>query len=435
MAPERDEFNRNWLLLPDVVIPRRWLGTTCILDGEHGGSMLTRFATTLCVLTSILLVGLSVLPWLPPLPTYDLWRLRLASAELSTWGLAVACFCFVLVLVAMRRVKSKLLVVSLALLSFCIGFDAMPLFETWSAAKASNVELSLPRYFVGENPTAEEITDVEYTKGLRLDVYLPPGHNRQRAIPAILMIHGGGWNHGNKSDYAKCNRWLARNGYAVFDMDYRLAGPKAQFPTQEDDVATALHWLDDHAAEYGVDNRRIALMGRSAGSQLALLTAYDRAANSSAPDVKPVKAVIGLYGPTDLIWGYNNIAAPDVLNCRFLLENYLGGNPTAAKKTYESASPLLKVTPRCAPTLLIHGRRDHIVGLHHTLALREALDQCGVPAEVLELPTADHAFDFNFDGWNSQIEQEVLLRFLRKHLSATATATSLLPAERSAKAE
>lgn len=386
--------------------------------------MVAKYAPALCALTSTLLLWLSVLPWLPP-ATYDLWKLRLVSEECSTWCLVFAAFLFVIVLLAMRRAKSKLLWFSLCLLTFSIGFYSMPLVEVWAAAKTANVELSVPRYFVGENPAAETIKDVEYTKGLALDIYLPPGHNRDDSIPAILVIHGGGWNHGNKSDYDKCNRWLARNGYAVFDMDYRLAGPQTQFPTQEDDVDAALRWLDAHAAEYGADSKRLALMGRSAGAQLALLTAYDRSASSTARDGKPVKAVIGLYGPTDLIWGYNNIVDPDVINARFLLENYLGGTPATAKKAYETASPLLKVNARCAPTLLIHGRRDHIVGLHHTFALREALDQCGVPAQVLELPTADHAFDFNFNGWNSQIEQEVLLRFLRKHLPVTAAATSL----------
>ena len=120
-----------------------------------------------------------------------------------------------------------------------------------------------------------------------------------------------------------CDNFLAETGYTVFDIDYRLADASVHFPAQIDDVATAVNWIKAHSVELKVDPQRIALLGRSAGAQMALAAAY-RADLAGQP---LTKCVVSFYGPTDLAWDYANPVQPDVINARSVLSNYLGGCP------------------------------------------------------------------------------------------------------------
>lgn len=386
-----------------------------------------KLTKVLMIIAAAWLLLISLCPWFTP-PTYDLWKVRLVTREWGGWCLAIAALASLALMLSLLKARTHAQYVSLGLTLSSIAFFLLPLIDTCQKAQECSVPLSPGRYFGGHATTydARVERNVEFSPGLSLDIYRPQSRT-EAPIPAVLVIHGGGWNHGGKGDYEKFNRWLANNGYAAFDVDYRLAGPQVQFPAQADDVTAALRWIEDHANEYGVAPDRIAMLGRSAGAQLALLTAYKSANTVRAhdgtqpretPDHKyaPVRAVVAFYGPTDMVWGYNNIVDPDVINSRFLLENYLGGNPDTAKESYASASPINFVTPTCPATLLIHGKLDNIVALHHSDVLFEKLTKDSVPAEVLALPTGDHAFDVNFDGWNSQIEQAVVLRFLKERL-------------------
>ncbi len=105
---------------------------------------------------------------------------------------------------------------------------------------------------------------------LKLDAYLPLRHNRPTA--GVVLIHGGGWQNGDKSLYASFGATLARLGWAAFAVNYRLA-PRAHFPAGLSDVRHAVAWIRAHAARFGIDPRRIAALGDSAGGNLAALVA------------------------------------------------------------------------------------------------------------------------------------------------------------------
>src|SRR5262249_26300578 len=125
------------------------------------------------------------------------------------------------------------------------------------------------------------------------DVYRPDGYGPR---PAVLVIHGGSWRSGKRSEMAKFARGFANAGYVVYNVDYRLA-PEHRFPAQLDDVRAAFAWLHDHAHELAADPDRIAVMGYSAGAHLALLLGLAGvgdaprpragAAGRSAPDRTP----------------------------------------------------------------------------------------------------------------------------------------------------
>ncbi|GAC1534922.1 MAG: hypothetical protein NVS2B7_03540 [Herpetosiphon sp.] len=242
----------------------------------------------------------------------------------------------------------------------------------------------------------------------------------------MIVVHGGSWSGGTKGDLVTWNRWLASSGRVVFDIEYRLVDAQTRFPVPLADVKCAIGWVKQHAFTYNVDPNSIALLGRSAGGQLALLAAYSAAdpalpASCDAPDTT-VSAVISLYGPADLVWGYNHPAHPDIINGPRTLERYLGGTPTTAPEIYRLAAPIEHVSPSTPPTLLIHGGHDQLVGYVHATRLLGRLVAAGVEHRYLFLPWANHGFDYHFDGWHGQLAQSAIAQFLDDYLPVPVAA-------------
>lgn len=109
----------------------------------------------------------------------------------------------------------------------------------------------------------------------RLAVDLYQLQTRRSARPAVLMVHGGGWAAGDRSELRDLAHLAAREGMVVLSMDYRLTSQGAHWPAQAEDVATVLDWMRGHAGDLGIDGRRIALLGGSAGGHLAAWVARD----------------------------------------------------------------------------------------------------------------------------------------------------------------
>jgi acetyl esterase/lipase len=240
---------------------------------------------------------------------------------------------------------------------------------------------------------------------LTMDIYQP---QQSKVYPAVVVIYGGAWQRGSASDNAAWNRYLANQGYVVFAIAYRHA-PTHRFPTQLEDVQTALAFINDHATKYEADRDRIAIMGRSAGAQLAMLAAYQKP-NSANP--LPIRAVVNYYGPVNLTNGYNNPPKPDPLNVRSVLEDFLGGTPQTLPDLYRAASPSNYVAPNLPPTLLIYGKRDHIIESRYGKALFDRLKSAQNTAVFLEIPWAEHAFDAVFRGPSNQLALYYTERFL-----------------------
>lgn len=237
---------------------------------------------------------------------------------------------------------------------------------------------------------------------LRLD-FFPPQATAGPA-PLLLVVHGGSWQSGDSTQLAPLNSYLAGRGYAVAAINYRLA-PEHPFPAALEDVRAAVAFLEAQAGELGVDPTRVALLGRSAGGQLALLAAY-------TDDDPAIRGVVSLYAPTDMVYGYENPSNPLVIDSRGVLEAYLGGTPETARAAYAAASPLGFVGSATPPTLLIHGARDELVKLRQSERLAEALAAAGRPHLLLTLPWATHGADFNPSGPFGQLSTYAIEHFL-----------------------
>jgi acetyl esterase/lipase len=237
---------------------------------------------------------------------------------------------------------------------------------------------------------------------LSLDIYRP-GYVHE-PVPAVIVVHGGAWQHGDNTEFAGLNAYLASRDYVVAAINYRLA-PRWRFPAQRDDVFAAMAYVKTHAGDLNVDPSRLVLMGRSEGGQLALLAAY----TSGEPSIR---GVISIYAPTDLRYQYEHPSSSSAAPTRTVIESFVGGPPARAEQAYFDASPINFVTPATPPTLLIHGLRDPVISADQSGRLDERLQKAGVKHVFVRLPWATHACDTSLAGPCGQITTYSVERFL-----------------------
>lgn len=353
-------------------------------------------------------------------PTTLFWYVRIGVTE---WGYWLAP----LLLLPLLRPARRLFGWSLWLLSVCVLLAQLPLLQARQVARTLPAQLDAA--FGAGTPLRQARADSRSApfslrnlwrfgaqsqssyrrliyaqrddQPLSLDFYHADGVS---VAPLVVVIHGGSWQSGDSQQLPALNSYLAARGYAVASLTYRLA-PQHRFPAARDDVVAAIGYLTDHAAELGIDARRIVLLGRSAGAQLALLVGY------TTPN-PAIRGVISFYGPTDMIWGYDHPANPSVIDTRGILAAYLGGAPDALPEAYHAASPIDFVSETTPPTLLIHGGKDEMVFLDNSTRLVERLAAAHRPSFLLELPWASHACDANILGPSGQLSTYAVEHFV-----------------------
>lgn len=242
---------------------------------------------------------------------------------------------------------------------------------------------------------------------LPLDFYAPAPRPPSGA-PCLVVIHGGGWDGGDRAQLTGWNhRWAAR-GWAVAAVSYRLA-PRSIWPAQRDDVLAALAHLKTHAGRLGVDARRLVLLGRSAGGQLA--TAVGLGAGDPA-----IRGVVALYAPHDMVFAWSVSREDDALNSVNLMRQYFGGAPDTPERRarYESASGQAWARADAPPVLLLHGRLDTLAWHRHSLRLAARIREVGGRVEHHEFPWATHGFDFNPDGPGGQLTDGIVAGFVAR---------------------
>lgn len=362
------------------------------------------------------------------MPTSLLAVVRLFASEVTPWLLALAVVAAGLATTTLGSgALAPRLAIGAALMTIVLA--AIPLArvpgvirdadrqlrEAFGAdASAERPPLSLLTTLVGQRAPDVALTrDVPFNvtgSTLRLDRYLPPGEGANR--PALIVIHGGSWQAGDKGDSltsrSEWSRLFAGRGYVVYDVQYRLA-PSSHHPVPMNDVLCALAYVRTHAREDGVDPDRVVLLGRSAGAHLALLAAY-RAREAPCGPTAGVAGVIALYGPTDLLAAYAFPGDPDLIGGRSVLRDFIGGTPDDARDRFLDAMPRTWLAG-AVPTLLIHGEADPIVYPRHSEDLASRLRERGVPVVHLRLPWSGHGFDMISVGVGGQIALSTAERF------------------------
>ena len=228
---------------------------------------------------------------------------------------------------------------------------------------------------------AQTIMNVSYGNDAaqKMDLYLPAG--RTDTTKLIIMVHGGAWIEGDKSDFTPFVPVLQQRlaGYAVANINYRLATQTANhFPTQENDMKAAVDFLVSKAGEYGI-SQKFVILGASACAHMALLQAY------KYPNPK-IKAVVDFFGPSDMTMLYNNT---DPSN-QFIFAILMGGTPATNPTMYQQYSPSNFINAQTPPTIILHGEADDLVPLAQSTSLAAKLQTAGVVHQLVTYPGLGH---------------------------------------------
>ena len=230
--------------------------------------------------------------------------------------------------------------------------------------------------------------------------FLPADQKPGEKHPALVLIHGGGWTGGDPSVFYPAARYFASRGIPSFSIGYRLVGPETNDPSVADclsDCRAAIRYLRTHAAEYAIDPDKIAVLGDSAGGHLA-------ACLGTIPDPQVAD---GVSSAANLMIPCNPIVdmgpGEGKTNTWFRLIQKGGAmekkpTPASVVPTSEqitmakSISPLVFVSAKSAPSLIMHGLDDTIVTPEQSRQFAEKLKAAGVPVELVLIPGARHAF-------------------------------------------
>jgi acetyl esterase/lipase len=253
---------------------------------------------------------------------------------------------------------------------------------------------------------AKEITNESYGTNAEqvMDVYLPADRTTTDT-KSILLVHGGSWNSGDKSDFNEYIKTIKekRPGYALFNLNYRLAiDSSTVFPTQENDIRKAVEFISQKRQDYSVSDDFV-ILGISAGGHLALLQAYKYEAPVKA------KAVISFFGPTDLQKLYDSASNSLV---RAALTNVVGATPAENPGIYSESSPINFVTSHSPPTLLLQGGQDQLVPRYQAELLQARLVTFGVQNQYVFYPHEGHGW--TGDSLDDSFEK--ILQFLKDYV-------------------
>ncbi len=259
---------------------------------------------------------------------------------------------------------------------------------------------------------------------LELDLWLPP--RSDAPVPVVLFLHGGGWRLGSRqsADPALVGmrpgpfERVAQAGVAVASADYRLTG-EATWPAQLHDAKAAVRWLRGRADEIGIDPRRVAAWGESAGGHLAELLAFTADDPSLEGDVgvtgqrSDVAAVAAWYAPSDLA-GFSDDAGTDPMDPASREALLLGAPVPTVPAAAAQASPITHVSAAAPPVLLLHGRADRLVPAAQSERLRAALDAADLDVELHQYDGADHMWLGAPDAASDALDRTI--GFLRRVL-------------------
>ncbi|MEJ0101917.1 MAG: alpha/beta hydrolase [Bacteroidota bacterium] len=251
-----------------------------------------------------------------------------------------------------------------------------------------------------------------------LDIYLPPKSTGK--LPLVVWIHGGAWMLNDKySDmsYMKNTvRGFIDSGYALASIDYRYS-TEAVFPAQVQDCNQALEYLYQHAQEYNIDNKRIAVIGFSAGGHLASLIGLSN--NNSISQFYPaatkthftIKCVLDFYGPSDFVM---LAGSPDtsINNERNPISILLGALPLKRPDLAKQASPVTYIDKNDPPFFIVQGEKDESVPNTQSIILSSWLTLAGVKNELTIVANAPHYGEM----FDVEVIRKNLFRFLAVYL-------------------
>lgn len=266
--------------------------------------------------------------------------------------------------------------------------------------------------------TVQVKVDVAYLAANRkekADLYFPLDHNKTKPLPGIIVIHGGGFNDGDKARSRELNiaENLTLKGYVCMSINYKLRRMQGQvsWPQSVYDAKAAVRYLRQEAAALGVDPDRIGVIGCSAGCNLAMMLAttspadgFDAVKGEPYQDVSArVTCAVGFYGAVDLM-NYHDM-------------KMFAKTREEAPELYKKGSPITYLDAKDAPMLLVHGTADLTVPLSQSETYLKIAKEKGARCALEVIPDAPHTFDLQP---KQRDLRPLVTAFFDQHLKAPA---------------
>jgi acetyl esterase/lipase len=241
---------------------------------------------------------------------------------------------------------------------------------------------------------------------MTFDVYQPK--QAPNGAGVLFMVSGGWYSVWQPPEHA-LGRFapLLERGFTVFSVRHG-SSPKFTVPEAVDDVRRSVRYIRQQAERFDIDPERLGVFGGSAGGHLSLM--LGTTGDDGDPEAKDevlqvgnrVAAVVAYFPPTDLRPWVN----PE--------SEYYKNFPALRFEADKSAdcSPLLHVTDRAAPTLLVHGDQDKLVPIDHSEKILAVFQEKQVPSELMVIKGAAHGFP----GEDGRRASEALVNWFEKHL-------------------
>ncbi|HRM14543.1 MAG TPA: alpha/beta hydrolase [Acinetobacter parvus] len=204
----------------------------------------------------------------------------------------------------------------------------------------------------------------------RLDLYRTKNPKKQK--PLIVFVHGGSWQHGNKRDYLFIGETFAREGFDVAVINYQFA-PENIFPAFVDDLAQAIHYLNQNKVKLNISTDNMILMGHSAGAFNVMSVVYS-AQSQNFKYKDQIKAIVGLAGP----YHFDYVGDP------------LSEHAFDHKISYQQVMPYYFIEPNHIKHYLLVAEQDQVVERKNTLDLDIALRQKGNHSHIAVIPKTGH---------------------------------------------
>ncbi|NBX33781.1 alpha/beta hydrolase [bacterium] len=286
----------------------------------------------------------------------------------------------------------------LTLAAFLLAADPTPVVPSAPPAKAAEPASEDTPAALKKVPvypkTVQVQVDVPYlgpNRKEKADLYRPLDHDKAKPLPAILVIHGGGFNDGDKARGRELNiaENLTLKGYVCLSINYKLRRTQGQvtWPQSVHDAKAAVRFLRKEAATLGVDPEKIGVIGCSAGCNLAMMLAttgpadgFDAVPGEPYQDVSArVACAVGFYGAVDLL-NYHDM-------------KMFAKTREEAPELYRKGSPITYLDAKDAPMLLVHGTADATVPLSQSESFLRVAKEKGATCALEIIPEAPHTFD------------------------------------------
>lgn len=276
-------------------------------------------------------------------------------------------------------------------------------YSTYSAYKSTarqfpDIRIVKEKSFASVKESRNLVYCVTGDRQLKIDAFIPTVRSKVKT-PAILIIHGGGWRSGNRTQHIPLAQHLAAAGYASFTVEYRLS-TEALYPAAVYDLKAALRWMRAHAKKFNLDTSKIAVLGFSAGGELAAfvgstsnLAKFEKK-DCNAGYSSDVQAIVDIDGTLSFV--HPDSGEGDDSRSTSAATYWFGYSKKDNPALWIEGSPLTHVANNRAPILFLNSSLDRMHAGRDDF--RKVLDERGIYSEVHTFEGAPHSFCL-FDPW------------------------------------